>query len=30
MVADGHTLREASAAIGASHPTVLRWLNEAA
>jgi hypothetical protein len=30
LVAEGKTLREAGAAVGATHPTVLRWLNAAA
>jgi hypothetical protein len=30
LVAQGKTVREAGAAIGASHPTVLRWLKRAA
>jgi RNA polymerase sigma factor (sigma-70 family) len=29
LVAQGKTLREAGAAVGASHPTVMRWLREA-
>jgi transposase len=30
MVASGHTITAAAAAVGASHPTVLRWLHKAA
>jgi hypothetical protein len=30
LVADGNTVREARAGVGASHPTVLRWLKNAA
>jgi hypothetical protein len=30
LVAEGKTLREAAAAVGASHPTVMRWLRDAA
>ena len=30
LVANGKTLREAGAAVGATHPTVLRWLHNAA
>jgi transposase-like protein len=30
LVAEGHTIAAAAAAVGASHPTVLRWLRKAA
>ena len=30
LVAQGKTLREAGAAVGASHPTVMRWVRNAA
>ena len=30
LVAGGRTLREAADAVGATHPTVLRWLRNAA
>ena len=30
LVAKGKTLREAAAAVGASHPTVMQWLRNAA
>jgi hypothetical protein len=30
LVADGKTLREAGAAVGAPHTTVMRWLRKAA
>ena len=30
LVAESKSLREAGAAVGASHPTVMRWVREAA
>jgi hypothetical protein len=30
LVAEGRTLREAGAAVGARHTTVMRWLRKAA
>jgi hypothetical protein len=30
LVAQGKSLREAGAAVGASHPTVMRWVRNAA